>query len=238
MRVSLFIPCFVDQFFPQIGTNIITLLEKLNHEVDYPERQTCCGQPAFNAGFCGESREAAEAFVDCFRDTQTVVVPSGSCAAMVKIHYRELFKDTDLFDTVCELGDRTWELSEFLVKVLGVTDLGARFPGRATFHDGCHGLRGLGIKESPRELLRHVRELELIEMDEAESCCGFGGTFSVKFPRISTAMAQVKCASIEETGARYVISNDPSCLLHLQGYIDRQGKPIKCLHLSEVLVRS
>ncbi len=238
MKASLFIPCYVDQFFPQIGINIIKLLEKLDHEVDYPERQACCGQPPFNAGFCNESRSAAEAFVDCFRDSETVVVPSGSCAAMVKVHYRELFRDSAYYELACSLGDRTWELSEFLVKVLGVGDVGARFPVKATFHDGCHGLRELGIKESPRELLRCVRDLELIEMSEAESCCGFGGTFSVKFPQISTAFAEVKCASIEETGARYVISNDPSCLMHLQGYMDKQGKPIKCLHLSEVLVQS
>ncbi len=238
MRISLFIPCYVDQFFPQVGINMVRLLERLGHEVDYPERQTCCGQPAFNAGFCEEALSVADAFVDCFRDAQIVVVPSGSCAAMVKVHYRDLFAGTEKFEAACALGDKTWELSEFLVKKLGVTDVGARFPGKVTFHDGCHGLRELGIKESPRALLREVRELELVEMKEAESCCGFGGVFSVKFPDISTAMAEVKCASIDETDAQYVVSNDPSCLMHLQGYLVRRGLPIKCVHLSEVLVQT
>ena len=238
MRVSLFIPCYVDQFFPQVGISMVRLLERLGHEVDYPERQTCCGQPAFNAGFCKEALSAADAFLDCFGDAQVVVVPSGSCAAMVKVHYRSLFADTEKLDAAAALGDRTWELSEFLVKKLDVTDVGARFPGKVTFHDGCHGLRELGIKESPRALLREDRGLELVEMKEAESCCGFGGVFSVKFPDISTAMAEVKCASIDETDAEYVVSNDPSCLMHIQGYLARRGRTVKCMHLSEVLVQT
>lgn len=237
MRVSLFIPCFVDQFLPQVGVHMVELLERLGHDVDYPADQTCCGQPAFNAGHFAEARRVALPFIHCFREADLIVVPSGSCAAMLKVSYPELFLDTGHLEIARTVGEKTWEFSDFLVNKLGAADLGARFPAPVTFLDGCHGLRELGIREAPRTLLRHVRDLELIEMGDTETCCGFGGAFSVKFPQISTAMAEVKCASIAATGAEYVVSNDPSCLLHLQGYIDRKKLPLQCLHLSEVLSR-
>ena len=238
MRVSLLIPCYVDQLFPQVGISMVELLERLGHEVDYPEAQTCCGQPAFNAGFCDEAKAVAERMIDCFLPAEVVVVPSGSCAAMVKVFYRDLFQGTSRQEAAIALGDKTWELSEFLVRKLGVTDVGATFEKRVTFHDGCHGLRELGVKDSPRRLLENVRGLELVEMDEAETCCGFGGTFAVKFPRISIAMAQVKATSAERTSAEVIVSNDPSCLMHLGGYLDKRGKAIECMHLVEVLART
>jgi L-lactate dehydrogenase complex protein LldE len=165
------------------------------------------------------------------------VIGSGSCGAMVKKFYPELFAKTAQAELARQVAGRTWEFSDFLAQKLGVTDLGAHFPARVTFHDGCHGLRELGVKTSPRALLGKVRGLELVEMKEAETCCGFGGTFAAKFASISTAMGDVKCASAAETGAEYIVSNDSSCLMHIQGLLSRQGKPIKTIHLAEVLVQ-
>ncbi|MBA3937369.1 MAG: (Fe-S)-binding protein [Planctomycetes bacterium] len=238
MRISLFIPCFVDQMSPRTGVAVVEVLERLGHEVLYPEGQTCCGQPAFNSGFCDQARCVAEHFLDTFADAEHVVVPSGSCAAMVKVFYPELFQGTKRAAEAKALGERTWEFSQFLVEKLGVGDVGASFAGKVTFHDGCHGLRELGVHAAPRTLLRHVRGLELVEMGEARTCCGFGGTFAVKFPEISTAMAQVKCNSIIDCGAHTVVSNDPSCLMQIRGYFDKHGNTLPCLHLAEVLART
>lgn len=238
MKISLFIPCFVDQFYPQVGTSIVRVLERLGHTVDYPGEQTCCGQPAFNSGYWAEARAVAETQMAVFRQAEAVVIASGSCGAMVKVFYPELFHGHPGEAEAKALAAKTFEFSDFLVSKLQVVDVGARFPGRATFHDGCHGLRELGLKNPPRELLRHVHGLELVEMKEAETCCGFGGTFAVKFPMISTAMGGVKCASIAETGADFVISNDSSCLMQIQGILDRQGKSTRTLHLAEVLART
>lgn len=238
MQISLFIPCYVDRFFPQVGVSMVQIFERLGHSVHYPEGQTCCGQPPFNSGFQDQARETALHMLDCFRDTETVVVPSGSCGAMVRVFYPELFAGHPREEEAKSLAARTFEFSEFLVDVLKVEDVGASFPAKVTFHDGCHGLRELKIKKAPRTLLGHVKGLELIEMQEAESCCGFGGTFSVKMPHISTAMTEVKAHSLNETKAEYLVSNDPSCLLQIQGYLQRQKNPVPCLHLAEVLVKS
>jgi len=211
---------------------------RLGHEVDYPEAQICCGQPPFNSGYWDEARVVAERQLAVFRDAEVVVSASGSCGAMFKVFYGELFKDRPQQAEAKALGDKTFEFSEFLVNKLGVRDVGARFEEKVTFHDGCHGLRELGTKAAPRELLRAVKGLELIEMGEAESCCGFGGMFAVKFPQISTAMAEVKCNSIIETGVEYIVSNDSSCLMQIQGYMNRNSpRVIKSLHLAEVLAR-
>ena len=204
MRISLFIPCFVDQFYPQVGMSIVQVLERLGHTVDYPEAQTCCGQPAFNSGYWDEARSMAERQMSIFRDADSVVIASGSCGAMVKVFYPELFHGQPQEAQAKTLAAKTFEFSEFLVNKLGIVDVGAKFPGKATFHDGCHGLRELNVKKPPRQLLENVKGLELIEMKEAETCCGFGGTFAVKFPMISTAMGEVKCASIAETGADFI----------------------------------
>jgi L-lactate dehydrogenase complex protein LldE len=238
MRVTLFIPCFIDSLYPQVGVAIVKILERLGHEVDYPEAQICCGQPPFNSGYWDEARVVAERQLAVFRDAEVVVSASGSCGAMFKVFYGELFKDRPQQAEAKALANKTFEFSEFLVNKLGVRDVGARFEEKVTFHDGCHGLRELGTKAAPRELLRAVKGLELIEMGEAESCCGFGGMFAVKFPQISTAMAEVKCNSIIETGVEYIVSNDSSCLMQIQGYMNRNSpRVIKSMHLAEVLVQ-
>jgi L-lactate dehydrogenase complex protein LldE len=238
VKVSLFIPCFVDLFYPQVGVSMIKILERLGHEVDFPEAQTCCGQPAFNAGHWDEARTVAEHGLKVFRDADVVVAASGSCGAMMKVFYPELFAKTSLFEESKKLAAKVFEFSDFLVNRLGLTDVGARFDGKVTFHDGCHGLRELGIKKEPRKLLANVKGLELVEMGEAETCCGFGGLFSVKFPSISTAMDEVKCASILQTEAEYVVSNDSSCLMQIQGMLNRQGRKVRSLHLAEVLAQA
>lgn len=235
MKISLFIPCFVDAFYPQTGIQIVRILERLGHEIHYPTGLTCCGQPAFNSGYWDESRKVASRVLGLFEKSEVVVIASGSCGAMLKVFYPELFGSTPHHESALELAAKTYEFSDFLVNKLGVTDLGARFPSKITFHDGCHGLRELGIKSEPRALLEKVRDLEFVEMSEAETCCGFGGTFAAKFTSISTAMGEVKCASAIETGADYIVSNDSSCLMHIQGLLDRQKQPIKSIHLAQVL---
>lgn len=216
---------------------MVNVLERLGHEVDYPQSQTCCGQPAFNSGYFHEARSVADHFLTTFGDSELIGVPSGSCTAMVRKFYPELYQDTNRVDEVAQIARRTFEFSELLVNQLKVTDVGARLAGTATYHDGCHGLRELGIMDAPRELLRHVRGLEVVEMDEAQSCCGFGGSFAVKFPQISTAMTQVKLGSASQTNADYLVSGDPSCLMQIKGLFSRQKSPIQCLHLAEVLDR-
>lgn len=218
--------------------SIVQVLERLGHTVDYPEAQTCCGQPAFNSGYWDEARSMADRQMSVFRDAENVVIASGSCGAMVKVFYPELFHGLRQEAEAKTLAAKTFEFSEFLVNKLGIVDVGAKFPGKATFHDGCHGLRELNVKMPPRQLLEKVKGLELVEMKEAETCCGFGGTFAVKFPMISTAMGEVKCASIAETGADFVISNDSSCLMQIRGVLDKQGKAVKTLHLAEVLAQT
>jgi L-lactate dehydrogenase complex protein LldE len=235
MTITLFIPCFVDALFPRAGISMVQILERLGHTVVCPEEISCCGQPPFNSGYWDEARPVAAKVLERLEDAEAVVIGSGSCGAMVKKFYPELFANTPQAEPAKKIAARTWEFSDFLVTKLGVTDLGAKFPHKVTFHDGCHGLRELGIKQPPRTLLANVRDLQLVEMAEAETCCGFGGTFAAKFPMISTAMGDVKCASAIETGADYIVSNDSSCLMHLQGLLSRQGKPMKTIHLAEVL---
>ena len=235
MRVSLFIPCFVDQLTPRVGLAAADVLRRLGHEVEFREAQTCCGQPSFNAGHWPVAREAALRALDVFKGAEAVVGPSASCVAMMRKFYPELLAGHPRLAEASELASRTFEFGEFLVRRLGVEDVGARLEARVAYHDGCHGLRELGLREEPRRLLRAVRGLTLVEADEAETCCGFGGLFSVKFPMISSAMAQVKCNSIRETGADVVISNDSSCLMQIQGYLDRHFGTVKCRHLAEIL---
>jgi len=235
MNITLFIPCFIDACFPKAGISVVQILERLGHTIEYPGELTCCGQPAFNSGYWPETREVAVKVLERLRDAEVLVIVSGSCGAMIKNFYPELFKGTPHEAAARALSAKCYEFSEFLVDRLGVTDLGARFPHKVTVHDGCHGLRELGIKNQPRQLLASVRDLTVVEMDEAETCCGFGGTFSAKFPMISTAMGEGKIASALQTGAEYIVSNDSSCLMHQQGLIDRQKKPIKTIHLAEVL---
>jgi L-lactate dehydrogenase complex protein LldE len=234
MKVTLFIPCFVDLMYPQVGLGMVQILERLGHSVDCPEKIACCGQPAFNSGYWDEARDIAVKVLENLKDAETVVVGSGSCGAMMKLFYGDLFAGTPQEPAAKALRAKCYEFSDFLVTKLGVTDLGARFPAKVTYHDGCHGLREMGIKKQPRQLLAHVKGLELVEMPE-EVCCGFGGTFAAKFPMISTAMGEVKCKMAADTGAEYIVSGDSSCLMHIQGLLSRQGSKLKTISLAEVL---
>ena len=234
-KVTLFIPCFVDQLVPQVAVDMVTVLRRAGYDIEYPEEQTCCGQPAFNTGFWEDARPVAERFVRIFRQADTIVCPSGSCAAMVRCFYPELLKASAWRADGIALGKRLFEFSEFLVDVAGVADVGASFPHRVTYHDSCHLLRELHIQQQPRALLRQVRGLELVELPSAEECCGFGGAFSVKFPAISGAMGEVKAANIAASGAEYVTACDPSCLLHMEGVLRRQRARAYTLHLASIL---
>ena len=236
MNVTLFVPCFVDLMFPQVAVSMVQILERLGHSVDCPEEVACCGQPAYNSGYWDEARAVAVKTLQRLKDAEAVVVASGSCGAMLRVFYPQLFAGTALDTAARTLSGKCSEFSDFLVTRLGVTDLGARFEAKVTFHDGCHGLRELGCYSQPRKLLAQVRGLELIEMKE-QVCCGFGGTFAAKFPMISTAMGEVKCDLARETKADYIVSNDSSCLMHIQGLLDRQGSKVKTIHLAEVLAR-
>jgi L-lactate dehydrogenase complex protein LldE len=212
------------------------VLERLGYCVEFPEAQTCCGQPAFNSGYRGEARQVARHFLDVFRDADYVVVPSGSCTSMITHHFEEIFqKDPQYLAAALALQPKVFEFSRFLLEVAGVDDVGARLEEVVTYHDSCHALRELGIHAGPRRLLSRVRGLELREMDSAEECCGFGGTFSVKFAEVSGGMARVKVDSIVRTGATSVISIDSSCLMQIQGALSRAEVGVRTLHLAEVL---
>jgi L-lactate dehydrogenase complex protein LldE len=235
-KVSIFVTCIVDQVFPDVGMSMATVLERIGYSIDFREAQTCCGQPAFNSGFRSEARKVALHFLGVFRDAEYIVVPSGSCTSMIAHHFAELFQDDAVrLAEVHRLESRVWEFSRFLLEVAKVENVGAQLDAVATYHDSCHALRELKIKAGPRQLLANVKGLELREMDIAEECCGFGGTFSVKFAEVSGGMARTKIESIRRTGADLVVSIDSSCLMQLQGAIHRAGLPIRTMHLAEVL---
>lgn len=238
MTIQLFIPCFVDQLYPQTAFNMVKVLEKAGVEVQYNTEQTCCGQPAFNAGFRDEARDVCAKFLRDFSGHDYVVAPSASCVGFVRNYYSALFDNSSLHNEVKDLQKRTFEFSDFLVNVLGVEDLGATFYGKAAYHDSCAALRECKIKEEPRKLLSHVKGLELLEMKDVETCCGFGGSFAVKFEPISVAMADQKVNNALQTGADYIISTDLSCLMHLDGYIRHKEYPIKTMHIADVLANS
>ena len=238
MKVSLFITCLVDQFFPQIGISTMKILRKLGVEVEFDGRQTCCGQPALNTGYEAEARQVAQHFLEVYRDSDHIVVPSGSCSTMIKVFFPKLFaEDSSRRRLAEEVGQRTFELSEFLSSVLGVESTGARFPEVVTYHDSCHLLRELGISSEPRQLIRAVEEIDLREMEHSDRCCGFGGTFSVKFPDVSAAMGNDKVGWIRSSGARYVIASDVGCLMHINGLLERNQIPIQTMHLAELLAK-
>ncbi|MGH9471086.1 MAG: (Fe-S)-binding protein [Terriglobia bacterium] len=235
-KTALFVTCLGDQFFPGVGECAVRVLRKLGVEVTFNPAQTCCGQPAFNTGYRDEAREVASRVLDLFDDAEYVVAPSGSCSTMIRVFYPELFEgDPARLAKARGLGERFYEFSEYLVKVLGVKDVGARFPHRVAYHDSCHLLRELHVSEEPRLLLRAVSGIDLVEMQDHRLCCGFGGTFSVKFPEVSVAMGQDKLRAAAEAGAEYLVANDSGCLMHLAGIIRREGLPLKTKHLAEVL---
>ena len=235
MKVQLFIPCFIDQLYPQVAFNTVKILEKAGCTVAYNTQQTCCGQPAFNAGFWGESKDVCTKFVQDFDGVDYIVSPSASCAGFIRNNYGKLFENNAFQSPAKKVSSQIFELSEFLVKILGVTDLGASFNGKVTFHDSCAGLGECNIKTEPRTLLQQVEGLELIEMNDTEICCGFGGSFAVKYDTISVAMADQKIDNAIATDAEYIISTDMSCLMHLDGRINHNGQQIKVIHLADIL---
>jgi L-lactate dehydrogenase complex protein LldE len=235
MKVQLFIPCFVDQLYPQTAFNMVKVLEKAGCEVAYNTNQTCCGQPAFNAGFWDEAREVCTKFLKDFNNADYIVAPSASCVGFVRNYYSKLFENAAAFNQVKDLSKRVYEFSEFLTDILKFENVGAEFNVKATYHDSCAALRECKIKEAPRKLLNKVKGLELIEMNETETCCGFGGTFAVKFEGISIGMADQKVINALASGADYIISTDLSCLMHLDGYIKRKKLSLKTMHIADVL---
>lgn len=241
-RVALFVTCMVDMLYPEVGMATVELLERQGIEVMFPSEQTCCGQPAFNAGYRDESRALAERFVDIFEplvrsgQVDALVAPSGSCVAMTTHFYDVLFeRDPAYRSRAAILASVTFELTEFLVDVLGVTDVGAYFPHRVTYHPTCHSLRMLRVGERPLQLLRAVRGLELIELPAADQCCGFGGTFAMKNADTSVAMGADKARHVRDTAAEVLVAGDNSCLAHIGGMLSRQRSGMRVLHLAEVL---
>jgi L-lactate dehydrogenase complex protein LldE len=237
LRVSLFITCLIDQLWPEIGTSTVEVLRRAGCEVVFDERQTCCGQPAFNTGYRNEARGLAQRFIEIFEssDSDAIVSPSGSCTAMVH-HFHELFPDDASWRHRAEaIAARTYEFGSFLVNVLGVEDVGASFQGRVTWHDACHALRDLKVKAEPRKLISNVRGTEFVEMRDSETCCGFGGTFSVKYPEISVAILDNKIDAIEQSGVRAVVSADASCLMQIGGRLSRKQSKVRAMHLAELL---
>jgi L-lactate dehydrogenase complex protein LldE len=235
MNVQIFIPCFVDQLYPSVGFNMVKILEKAGCTVSYNTDQTCCGQPAFNAGFWGEAKDVCKKFLKDFSGKEYIVSPSASCVGFVRNYYSKLFENSSYLADIKKLGSRIYELSDFLVNVLKITDFNASLQATATYHDSCAALRECNLKQEPRILLSNVKGLQLIEMNDVETCCGFGGTFAVKFEPISIAMADQKANNAADTNAQYIISTDMSCLMHLDGYMKKKGVDIKVLHLADVL---
>ena len=235
MKVQLFIPCFVDQLYPQTAFNMVKVLEKAGCEVAYNINQTCCGQPAFNAGFWDEAREVCTKFLNDFNTADYIVAPSASCVGFVRNYYSKLFENAAVFNQVKDISKRIYEFSEFLIDVLKIENVGAELNATATYHDSCAALRECKIKDGPRKLLSKVKGLQIVEMNDVETCCGFGGTFAVKFDGISISMADQKVKNAGDTNARIIISTDLSCLMHLDGYIKGKNLPLKTMHIADVL---
>ena len=244
-RAQLFITCLTDSFRPQTGEAMVSILRRLGVEVDFPAAQTCCGQPAFNAGLRAEARPLAEHMIAVFErlpesqkfsEVPAIVTPSGSCAHMFRHNYPELFADDPAWLARARaLAVRTYEFTEYLVDVLGITDVGARWEGPLTYHPSCHLLRGLGIDRQPRALLAHVQGAELVELPESESCCGFGGIFSVAHPELSAEFLNRKTANLEQTGVPTLVIADTGCIMHIAGGLHRMNKPQQVVHIAEVL---
>lgn len=235
MKVQLFIPCFVDQLYPETAMNMVKVLEKACCDVRYNTNQTCCGQPAFNAGFLENAKSVAAKFIKDFEDSDYIVAPSASCVGFVRNYYSSLFENSSQRNLIKILAERTFEFTEFLIQIVHIENYGAELNVKATYHDSCAALRECKIKDAPRRLLSKVKGLELIEMIENDTCCGFGGTFSVKFPEISLSMADQKIGNVINTGATHIISTDLSCLMHLEGIIKKKSIPLTTLHIADVL---
>jgi L-lactate dehydrogenase complex protein LldE len=231
----LFIPCLVDRLYPEAGMGAVTLLSRLDCAPQYDPRQTCCGQPGFNAGYHDEARQIAEHFIDVFKNADEIVSLSGSCAAMVRVFYTQLGLPPALQRKAEAICGNLYEFTEYIVHVIGISDLGLAYNGRVAYHDSCHIMRELNIMDEPRALLKAVRGLELIELDRGDRCCGFGGLFSAKFPELSTAMGEEKLESIRRADVDVVVGCDNSCLMHLQSLAHKRGMNIKVKHIAEFL---
>jgi L-lactate dehydrogenase complex protein LldE len=235
-NITLFVQCLVDTIYPEVGEAMVRVLLNLGATLHCPIDQTCCGQPAFNAGYRTQARAAAQHFIEVFENSDIIVCPSGSCVNMVRHHYPQLFQDDARWlKRVQNLTPRLFEFTEYLVDVLGVDDLGARYRGKVTYHDSCHLLRGIGVAEQPRRLLRNVSGVEFVEMNDSDRCCGFGGSFSVKYAQISTAMVAEKADNIIQSGADTVVGCDMGCLMNIQGMLSRRGSDIQVKHIAQVL---
>lgn len=235
MIVDIFVPCYIDQIYPGTAMNMVKILEKIGCGVNYNQEQTCCGQPCFNSGYWDGAKEIGEKFIREFLNDRYIVCPSASCVSYVKNYFPEMFHNTVLHNEFKQVQKNIIELTDFLVNILKITDLGATLNGIATYHDSCSALRAYGLKKEPRALLEKVKGLELREMEDTDVCCGFGGSFSVKMEPISISMAEKKVGNALNTQAEYMISSDMSCLMHLDGYIKKQQKPIKVMHIADVL---
>jgi L-lactate dehydrogenase complex protein LldE len=238
MLISLFITCYNDTLFPETGKAVVAVLERLGHTVEFRREQTCCGQMHYNTGFAVEAMPLMRRMIEIYRGAGPICVPSASCVAMMRDHYPKLAAETGDLGLAADVDDllgRTYEFSELLVDVLGVTDVGATFPHTVTLHTSCHSLRSLHLREQPVRLLQAVRGLELVPLPGNEECCGFGGTFAVKNADVSTAMVADKIGCVLETGAEVCVAGDNSCLMQIGGALSRQGVPVRCLHLAEVL---
>jgi len=237
IKVGLFVTCIVDQMWSSIGTSTVEVLRRAGCEIEFDERQTCCGQPAFNTGYRAEAKLVAQRFIELCEESeaQFIVSPSGSCTAMVK-HYGTLFAgDEAWLGRAHKVAKRTFEFASFLVRELKVVDVSARFKGKVTWHDACHGLRDLGLHDEPRELINNVRDAEFVELENSDACCGFGGTFSVKYPEISAAILDRKIEAIAQSGVDAVVSGDASCLMQIGGRLSRIGSKVRVMHLAELL---
>ena len=235
MDVDVFIPCFVDQLEPEIGKNLVKILEHVGCKVHYNPQQTCCGQPQFNSGYMKESRELAQKFLNDFAGERYIVSPGGSCTGFIKRRYASLFENENDKKAAEQLSNRLFDICDFLVNVLKIEDLGATFNAKVTVHDSCSALREYGLTTEPRTLLQHVKGLEIVEMEESTTCCGFGGTFSLKQKEISSAMVEQKVRFAQETGAEYITGTEYSCLMNIKAYIDRNNISLKPIHIVNIL---
>lgn len=236
--VSLFVTCIVDMIYPQTGMSVVKILEHLDIEVDFPMAQTCCGQPAFNSGYRDEAETVAKQFLRAFQNAEVIVAPSGSCTAMIRHEYPKLFADDPAWQKLAErVASITWEFTEYLVDGLGITDLNLKLPRKEdfAFHDGCHGLRLLGLQDASRTLLKNTENAEVSELTECDVCCGFGGLFAIKMANISNAMLQTKIKHIEASDAKTIVTGDASCLTQMNGGLSRKNSDKSVRHIADVL---
>jgi L-lactate dehydrogenase complex protein LldE len=238
MKISLFIPCLTEHLYPDSGLSMVKIFRHLGHEVEYVENQTCCGQPAFNSGYQKEMTAVAERFIRLFKDKEYIVAPSGSCVAMVRVFYKDLKINDELKPALKELTGKIFEFTEFMIDILKVSDLGGKFEHKVTYHDSCHLNRELGVKSQPRVLIKAIKGIDFIEMEQPDLCCGFGGTFSYKVKDVSIAMVEKKCRFIEQSGAEYCVGADSSCLMNIEGYLRKNDMHAKTIHIADMLARS